>query len=168
MLIPVFTSCPTDLSVAQFEIKRAIEGELGRQGLESRAVGQTDYPTSNPLTEVLMLGRHCAGGVILGFTQFSAPSGRFKPGTGHERKVATKVVMPTPWNQIEAGLLFALGKPLIVFREKGIGGGVFDAGNTNLFIHDMPPISPTAMDKKRLREVLQRFSAEVHGHYYKF
>jgi hypothetical protein len=167
MRIPVFGSCPTDLSEDQFESKKLILGELDRQGIEWRSVGQTDYPANNPLTEVLMLARHCAGGVVLGFTQFRAPSGCFKPDTPHVCKVKSTVVMPTPWNHIESGLLFALGKPLIVFREVGIKGGVFDAGNTHLFIHDMPKSMAQKKERQALRELVQRFAGDVRAHYYK-
>lgn len=167
MRIPVFGSCPTYLSKAQLERKKILLGELDKEGLEWRSIGQTDYPVINPLTEVLMLARHCAGGMILGFQQFKAPQGRFKVGTPAERKVSTSVVMPTPWNQIEAGLLFSLGKPLIVFRESGISGGIFDAGVSDVFIHDMPKVKMSIPERKALKEVFRRFASDVRTIYYK-
>ena len=39
-------------------------------------------------------------------------------------------------------LLFALKKPLIVFRE-GLTGGIFDNGVADIFVHEMPVSKPT-------------------------
>src|SRR5437660_3411049 len=43
--------------------------DRGRFNLEPRAPGRSDYPTELPLREVLLVARHCSGGVILGFEQ---------------------------------------------------------------------------------------------------
>jgi len=44
--------------------------ELERANLEPRALGRDDYPTELPLREVLMLARHCSGGVIWDLNRF--------------------------------------------------------------------------------------------------
>src|SRR5262245_4744667 len=130
MQIPAFVSSPTSLNEKQGAVYRLILGELGHHGIAARALGTTDYPTSFPLREVLTLARHCCGGVILGFSQFETKGGVWKPGTAKPIRIPTAktIVFPTPWNQLEAGILFSLGKPLLIFRETGISGGVFDHG----------------------------------------
>jgi len=77
MNIPVFGSCPTNLNEHQDEMRRVILGELGLFGLEWRSLGTTDYPADFPLREVLMLAKHCSGGIILGFSQL-----QFETSTG--------------------------------------------------------------------------------------
>jgi hypothetical protein len=166
MLIPIFGSSPTLLSPEQEVVRRLILGELGQVGLELRAVGQTDYPSAFPLREVLTLARHCAGGVILGFSQFECNSGISKKGTPAEEAVSAELAFPTPWNQLEAGILFALGKPMLIFREGLIRGGIFDNGVSDLFIQQMPAGTLRGKGRKAFREVLQKFSSEVHAHYY--
>lgn len=166
MLIPVFGSSPTLLSAEQDLARRLILGELNAVGLEWRSIGQTDYPSSFPLREVLTLAKHCAGGVVLGFSQFESSRGISKKGTIDEEKVKQRVDFPTPWNQLEAGILFALSKPLLVFRENGIEGGIFDNGVSDLFIQQMPHGMLRGKKRKAFREVLQKFAAEVHTHYY--
>jgi hypothetical protein len=138
MLIPIFGSSPTLLSAEQDQARRLILGELNEVGLEWRSIGQTDYPSSFPLREILTLARHCAGGVVLGFTQFESGRGVSKKGTPEQRRIDKSVKFPTPWNQLESGILFALSKPLLVFREEGIEGGIFDNGVSDLFIQQMP------------------------------
>ena len=137
------------LSPAQESSRRLIVRELEHSELEWRALGRSDYPTELPLREVLTIARHCAGGVILGFTQIRADSGVTKPGTTEQKPIASPMCFPTPWNQLEAGILFSLGLPLLVFRESGITGGVFDHGVTDVFIHPMPAASMSAKDKKK-------------------
>src|SRR5271156_6758870 len=107
MLIPVFGSCPTYVNDAQGLVQRLIYAELNRQGFEVRTVGKTDYPTKAPLLEVAVLARHCSGGVILGFSQFETVGGVAKKGTPVEKKEAGLLRFPTPWNHLEAGILFS-------------------------------------------------------------
>jgi hypothetical protein len=166
MLIPVFGSTPTYLSEKQEAVYRLILGDLGKFGLQLRTLGQTDYPSSFPLREVYTLAKHCAGGVILGFSQFETDRGTRKRGTPKEESIKHRVVFPSSWNQLEAGILFALQKPLLVFREEGILGGVFDNGVSDLFVHAMPKSDLRGNERKALREVMQKFASEVHHNYY--
>ena len=163
MLIPVFLSMPTTLSKQQSEAHLLVLEELGHHSIEARTLGRTDYPTSFPLREVLTLANHCSGGLILGFSQFEATAGTWKKGTPFRStlKKGKAVSFPTPWNQLEAGILFAIDVPLLVFREPGISGGV-----TDLFIHPMPKKDAEYHERKALRAVFQKWTAQVRAHYY--
>jgi len=167
VLIPIFASVATDLNDAQDAARRLLWGELGRAGLECRTLGRTDWVgNTTPLREIVGLANHCSGGLICGFSQFITASGKRKGGTPLEVEVAATVAFPTPWNQLEAGILFAIDLPLLVFREQGVEGGVFDVGSADLFIHDMPMGKLTAAKRRALREVIHRWAALVHTHYY--
>ena len=168
MLIPVFVSMPNTLSDVQDTVQRMIFGELGHNGIEARTLGKTDYPMAYPLREVLTLAKHCSGGLILGFSQFEATSGAWNKDTPLKETVAenSTVQFPTPWNQLEAGILFALDIPLLVFRESGVSGGVFDYGVTDLFVHTMPQPNAEYNERNALREVFQKWTAKVRTHYY--
>lgn len=142
--------------------------ELERLDLEPRAIGRSDYPTILPLREVLVLAHHCSGGVILGFEQFRATAGTWKPGIPKaQRKLAEPESFPTPWNQLEAGILFGLRLPLLIFKEATIGGGVFDPGVTDVFIHKMPHPSMAAGERRGLSAVFLKWQSEVRQHYYR-
>lgn len=167
MLIPVFGSCPTYLNPEQDTVKRWILGELGKAGMEWRSVGQTDYPSKAPIREVYTLSKHCAGGIILGFSQLVASQVVRRKGTVIEEEVGGNHMFPTPWNQLEAGILYAHQKPLLVFKEKGIMGGIFDEGVSELFLHELPMVSLSKQKRREMRESIRRFSAEVHEHYYR-
>jgi hypothetical protein len=164
--IPVFVSCPTSLSKEQTAARALILRQLKRFNLEPRALGRSDYPTELPLREVLLLARHCSGGVILGFEQYRSLQGIRKPGAPEEEMHEGRVSIPTPWNQLEAGVLFGLRLPILIFREDHIDGGVFDPGVSDVFVHDMPASSDTAARKAALGDVFLKWQAEVRRHYY--
>lgn len=171
MKIPVFVSCPTALNPAQEGARSVLIQFLDEFNLEPRALGRSDYPAELPLREVLLIARHCAGGLILGFEQFQATSGTWKRGLGAkdgERKLSAKeaVSFPSPWNHLEAGILFGLGLPLLIFREGTISGGVFDNGVTDVFIHKMPGQKITARDRESLKEVFLKWYGKISTHYY--
>jgi hypothetical protein len=166
MKIPVFVSAPTDLNEAQELSRKLILRELGRHGLEPRALGRSDYPTELPLREILTIARHCAGGVILGFEQFRADAGVSKAGTTREAALKDPIGFPTPWNHLETGILFSLGLPLLVFKEPRISGGVFDRGVSDVFVHAMPA-NLNAEAKKSFTAVFLKWQALVRGFYYR-
>jgi len=152
MKIPVFVSSPTSLSPSQEEARSLIIRQLSDNDLEPRALGRADYPTELPLPEVLLIARHCSGGIILGFEQFRAETGISKFGAPKESTTTT--LFPTPWNHLEAGILSGLRLPLLVFREDGITGGVCDNGVSDVFIHPIP--SPDL--KRASKEALRQYS----------
>jgi hypothetical protein len=162
MDIPVFVSCPTSLNSDQESARSIVLRQLKRYKLTPRALGRSDYPTELPLREVLVIARHCAGGIILGFEQFRSSNGISKPGTSEEKHLRSVVPFPTPWNNLEAGILFGLGLPLLIFREPGISGGIFDTGVTDVFIHPMP----AAGGNEGLEDVFLKWQSSVRQQYY--
>lgn len=166
MKIPVFVSCSTKLNNKQEASREIIIEKLESLNLEARTLGRTDYPRDYPLREVLVLGQHCSGGIILGFSQFEASSGKLKKDTDEEREIKNPMLFPTPWNQLEAGILFGLGLPLLIFREIGLEGGIFDLGATDVFVHHMPSSPLTKQKDEELREVFLSWHALVRTHYY--
>lgn len=167
MKIPVFVSCPTDLSQDQESFRQVILNELDALLLEPRALGRSDYPTDFPLKEVLVVAKHCAGGIVLGFCQYEfPPGGMVKKGTPLGKQTVEVTKFPTPWNNLEAGILFGLNLPMLVFKEDNISGGVFDAGVTDVFVHKIPDSALTPDATKQLKEVLLKWQAKVRAAYY--
>jgi hypothetical protein len=166
MKIPVFVSSPTALSPSQRRTRQRIFRLLDNLNLEPRALGQSDYPTQLPLREVHTIARHCSGAVILGFEQIRADAGTIKPGTPKQTPITTPISFPTPWNQLEAGILFSMGLPMLVFREPSISGGIFDTGVTDVFIHTMPTPKLSQRDRAGLQDVFLKWQANVRRHYY--
>ena len=163
MRIPVFVSCPTALNPAQEASRQIINGLLDEMNLEPRALGRSDYPVALPLREVFVIARHCAGGIILGFSQLLAKTAVVKPGTAKQTEVVD-VHVPTAWNHLEAGILYSIGLPLLVFREAWITGGIFDLGVSDVFVNDMPLSGQTNIGD--LREMFLKWRGKVSQIYY--
>ena len=162
MEIPVFVSSPTSLSPDQESARSVVLRQLAKYKLTPRSLGRSDYPTELPLREVLVIAKHCAGGVILGFEQFRSLDGVSKPGTTEEKRVRSTTSFPTPWNNLEAGILFGLGLPLLIFRDSEISGGIFDTGVTDVFIHPMP----ISGRNSGLNDVFLKWQSNVRQRYY--
>ena len=171
MKIPVFVSCPTELGKKQEASRRRVLEMLDRLQLEPRAIGRSDYPTQLPLREVMTLATHCSGGVILGFSQLVGPAGALKRVVPKKRpksgKPTGRICLPTPWNHLEAGILFSLHLPLLVFREDGISGGIFDNGVTDVFVHKMPTGKERGGQQEGLEAVFLKWQTNVRTHYYR-
>ncbi len=168
--IPVFVSCPTTLTAEQDQKRKVIIDIIDDLQLEPRALGRGEYPTEYPLKEVYVIAKHCAGGIILGFEQIYVETGKRKRNS-KEQKLITKekpVLLPTPWNHLEAGILFGLKLPLLIFKEEGIEGGVFDYGITDAFIHTMPPVRPGKAKVDELRQVFLKWFAQVSSRYHEY
>ena len=75
--------------------------------------------------------------------------------------------MPSPWNHLEAGILFGMSLPLLVFKEAGIAGGGFDIGVTDNFVHPMPSTKLNSEQRRALTEVFLKWQFRVRDHYYK-
>lgn len=154
--IPVFVSCPTKLNKKQKDLKKFLLGLLDELNLSPRALGQGDYPKDYPLKEVAIIAKRCSGGIILGFEQIRVAKGIIKD----KYRIKEEMLFPTPWNHIEAGILFGLKLPLLIFKEKGISGGVFDNGITDAFVHTFPK-KLSAKKKDEIKQVIQKWFAEV-------
>lgn len=166
MKIPVFVSAPTTLNDEQEKSRDIIIDELKSLQFEARALGRSDYPTDLPIREIYSLATHCSGGIILGFSQFETDSGIWKKGTNLKSNQNGAIVFPTPWNQLEAGILFGLSLPLLVFRESNISGGIFDPGTADVFVQNMPKMSLNQNNKNALAQVFLKWGAKVREHYY--
>jgi hypothetical protein len=166
--IPVFVSAPTSLSDSQERSRQRLVDMLDEFGFEPRALGRKEYPTDYPLREVAVIAKHCSGAVILGFEQFRSLSGFHKLGTSFETASDGPVSFPSAWNNLEAGILFGLRLPLLIFKEAGISGGVFDNGVTDVFVHRMPEPERNGPNDDELREVVLRWQSKVRERYYAF
>ena len=167
MRVPIFLSCPTTLSSEQEGKRKVILKLLDELQLEARSLGRSDYPKDYPLKEVYVIAKNCAGGVILGFEQYVINDCINKRGTPDEKTIKD-INFPTPWNQLEAGILFGLKLPLLVFREDKVVGGIFDVGISDIFINTMPPINPNKKKIDELKQLFLKWHGEVRRRYYEF
>ena len=171
MKIPVFVSVGSKLSPEQIKIRDNIFGVMAEMNLEERTVGRSDYPVAHPTREVIVLAKHCAGALILGFPEYHFDKGERAnpPGANEPFTSLVDTYWSTPWNQIEAGVCATLGLPMLIFRDPKLQSemnGIFEQGATSLFIQDMPTLDKWEIRRNTMREVLYNWRSEIHSYYY--
>lgn len=130
----IFVSKPNSLSEAQTEFCARFFQLLSDRGFTPRTLGQTDFPNESPLNAVRTVLNECSGAIVLGLRQTFVEVGLHKAHTRHESPLRG-CYFPTSWNQIEGGMAFTLGLPLLILKEEGVAGGIFEVGSTDRFIH---------------------------------
>jgi hypothetical protein len=130
----IFVSRPNALDSNQTSTVQLLQELLETRDMCARTIGATDFPNVSPMKAVEKLMRQCSGAVILGFPQMIVQKGLSKQNTIQETIIKNKL-LPTPWNHIESSMAFMLELPLLVIRNNGIEGGIFDIGTTGHFIH---------------------------------
>lgn len=96
---------------------------------------------------------------MLGLRQTLIKDGLHKAHTADEVSLAD-CYLPTPWNQIEAGMAFMSKLPLLILKERGVRGGVFDAGSTDRFIHQAD-LNDGYLDSKQFLQPFHSWQDEV-------
>lgn len=117
----VFISAPSRLTTADNVALQQVILGISRSKAEVIRHLPAAYGVSAPLSDVTQKIRDCVGVVIFGPPQFAVT------GEGDARSTTSSDlrVLSTPWNQLEAGIAYALEKPLLILFQ-GAHGGVFD------------------------------------------
>ncbi len=115
----IFLSVGATANERQELFVRSIEDRLLRENLIPNAVGRNKFSAGSPLQTILELIDECDGTLIIALERTYFPSGVEKRGGVHETTlINTKY--PTAWNQIEAGLSYSKGHPLLLIMEEGL------------------------------------------------
>lgn len=136
----VFVSKPNTLLPAQEQFWDDLKIFLWERDLNPRSLGETDYSNITPIGAVRSIMIECQGAIILGMKQIRVIDAIIKEGTARETR-SSRMILPTAWNHIEAGMAFALDLPILIIREEGVCDGVFGVGSSDRFIHTVPPAS---------------------------
>lgn len=162
--VPIFVSIPTKLNDKQQAVDAGIRRALQASRLSPRTVTGCVPPMQSPLAEITRLARRCAGGLILGFRQSTANDVVRWPGSRFETEAAQSHY-PSPWNQLEAGILYSLGVPMLIFAEDGVTGGIFDQGMGNFLIHPFSADSFSDDDAEQMGILIREWGRLVTRHH---
>ncbi len=161
----VFVSKPStrNLNEQQAQFWSQLQTILHDRGLNTRSLGETDFSNVAPMGAVRRLMLECHGTVILGLKQTLVIDGIEKERTSRQSRLR-RVFLPTAWNQIEAGMAFALNLPTLIIREEGVEGGVFDVGSTDRFIHQVSLPTGDWLHSSQFLHPLNEWFEEVLAH----
>jgi hypothetical protein len=155
----IFISTPSSLDEKQSIFKKMLEIILKHRGLIIKDVTPDEYPNEKPIIRVKKTMNVCSGAIILGFKQMIVKECIVKEGTPNE-KFRENVLLPTPWNQIEAAIAITLEIPILIISEKGIEGGVFDPNITEQFVNQIE-LNIDSLDRKEFIDALNSWNNQI-------
>lgn len=120
----VFISAPSVMSASDSLLLEQVVRVVSNAGALPRQFLREDYGQTPPLEEITRRVATSRGVLVFGPTQLEVSAGLMRGGTPEEHRVES-LGLPTPWNQVEAGIAVGLGKPVLVVSN-GATGGVFD------------------------------------------
>ena len=117
--VDIFISIGKTSTNEQEEFALSIEQYLRDHSLVPRAVGRSEFPSSQPLKFIEQLMNQCSGTIIIAFERTYIKEGIDKRGSKTESQIKNET-LPTVWNQIEAAMAYVLGQPILVIAESGL------------------------------------------------
>lgn len=146
----IFVSKPNSVTTGQEAFCNSLVQELRHRGFEPRTVGDTVLTYRAPLLKVKEEINACDGCIVLGLRQLHILQAKLKEGTVDESDVVDTWGC-TPWNHMEAVLAYALDRPMLLIRERGVQAiGVLQTG----VLPDYLVLEPPALDPAWLRDRL--------------
>lgn len=154
----VFVSRPTWVPEPFVAGLRSFIKSIEGYGLVPKTLGVSDYPHESPLDEVIRLMTECSGAVILGYPQVWIQRGIVKetPITPLD-----DMALPTEWNHIEAGLAYALKRPLLLIHHLTVSRGIFARGAMNTFNYSVDLSDASWSHQERIQGAVKSWADHV-------
>ena len=115
----IFISVGGTSTAEQEEFVKAVEQRLTSENLIPNTVGRNKFSANAPLLAVKELMEDCTGLIIIALERTYFEKGKERRGSSKEKEL-NDVKFTTPWNQIEAGMAYAKGLPILAIIEDGI------------------------------------------------
>ena len=115
----VFLSVGTTYTPEQEAYVRELEFSLERLGCKPETVGRSRQRATQPMHQVRSLMRRADAVIVVAFPRTRITQLIDKPGSPSESR-KRNLLYPTVWNQIEAGIAFGLGRPLLLVLDESI------------------------------------------------
>jgi hypothetical protein len=122
-MLRVFLSVGATYTKEQEDFVAAFERVMTESKIERLVAGRDNPPSRQPVLEIRDLMRRADAVIVIAFTRYVVHSGTQKPGANlpkHKQAPICEEKHPTVWNQIEAGIAFGLGLPVLLILEEGI------------------------------------------------
>lgn len=156
----VFLSVGATYTRDQEDYVNAFERLMSANNLKRLVVGRDSPPSRQPILAVKDLMRKADAVVVLAFTRHIIRSGTEKPGANrppHKQDTITNERHPTVWNQIEAGIAFGLGTPILLIVEDGMKQEAMLKDRLEFRVITAP-LDPTFFDTPQFRSQFADFT----------
>lgn len=115
----VFISVGGTATAQQEDFVKLIEDRLRSESLIPSTIGRNNFSADSPLKAVKELMNECSGILVIALERTFFEQGIEKRG-GLQQTNLSQIKLATPWNQIETGMAYGKGLPILVILENGI------------------------------------------------
>jgi len=166
MAIPVFLSHPKPCNDKQQEFIRSLRAILVDRGFDARTLGVNEYDTKVPLAGVRRIMLESNGVMVVALARYEIKTGRHhysRDGSSASDSINGSW-MTSPWCQIEAGMGFQLGLPVLTFRERGVrADGVLEHGVMGSYMPEFDLSKDVAayFASEECKQLIRQFESHV-------
>jgi hypothetical protein len=167
MGIPVFVSHPKPCNSKQSAFIERLSEHLESRRIHGRTLGVGDYDMKAPLAGTRRIMLECNGVLVVAFARYEIKNGRQhfqgEDGTTGSQPISGKW-LTSPWCQIEAGMGFQLGLPMLILREREVlPDGVLQHGVLGAYMPEFNLSNePDAyFGTAECQQLLQQFESQV-------
>lgn len=148
--INVFISHPTPYNKHQEIFLSLIESELKKHGLNPTNLGKNNWSFISPLKPIKEIMDTCLAAIVIGLERYHSFIGYEKEFSKSSKELIHKY-SSSPWIQIEAGMAYQAGLPILILKEdKVYGEGILD-----------PQISDSFVFEFELKKLQKKISPEL-------
>ena len=148
--VNVFISHPTPYNKYQEGFLTLIELELKKHGLNPTNLGKNNWNFRSPLKPIKEIMDTCVAAIVIGLERHHSLIGYEKEFSKNSKEVIHKY-SSSPWIQIEAGMAYQAGLPLLILKENHVfGEGILD-----------PQISDSFVFEFELKKLQKKISPEL-------
>ena len=149
-IINVFISHPTPYNKYQEGFLSLIDFELKKHGLNPTNLGKNNWSFRSPLKPIKEIMGTCVAAIVIGLERHHSFIGYEKEFSKNSKELIHKY-SSSPWIQIEAGMAYQAGLPILILKEdKVYGEGILD-----------PQISESFVFEFELKKLQKKISPEL-------
>lgn len=134
--INIFISHPTPYNKFQEGFLALIDLELRKHGLNPINLGKNNWSFISPLQPIKEIMNTCVAAIVIGLERHHSLIGYDKEFSKSSKEIIHKY-SSSPWIQIEAGMAYQAGLPILILKEdKVYGEGILDPQISNSFVFE--------------------------------
>jgi hypothetical protein len=154
-MINVFISHPTPYNKCQKQFLEMIEAKLALHDLNPVNLGKNNWSFKSPLEPIKEIMSTCKAAVILGLERHHSYIGYEREDSVVEKEHIHRFTS-SPWIQIEAGMAYQAGLPLLIIKEKKLDAeGILDSNSSDYFVFDVMIEKEVKRPSKELDQFIQ-------------
>jgi len=135
-MINVFISHPSPYDKYQRNFLNLLEDKLKNHNLNPTNLGKENWDFRSPMKPIKEIMDTCKAAIIIGMERHHSYIGYDKEFSTDSKEVIHKY-SSTPWIQIEAGMAYQAGLPLLILKEKKVfPEGILDPLISEYFVFE--------------------------------